>query len=74
MHPVGFHFQYFRKPFCTFATADPHLHNTGYNNKLRVYLSKKRENTVQGETVELWPVEGLVSSALHVICPYMCLL
>lgn len=70
MPPVGFHFQVFRKPFYHLATADSNLHNTGQNNKTRVYLYAKSENKVQGEYVKWWPVDVSVSCALHVTCRY----
>lgn len=70
MPPVGFHFHFFSKPFYQLATADSNLHNTGQNNKTRVYLNAKSENKVQGEYVNLWPVDVLVSRALHVTCRY----
>lgn len=65
---LAFTFDFLDKPLYTLATADTHLHNTGQNNKTCVYLNAKSENRVQGDSVELWPVDGSVSSALHVRC------
>lgn len=50
---VAFHFfpQFLGNPSINATVGDSHLHNTGQNNKTRVYLSAKSENGVQGKNL-----------------------